>query len=223
MRIARHTQGFTVIELLVGMMITSIILAAVATLAYALTTASTASSDTAAAQTRLRQATLRIRDLVGTCKLLCAAPGTDLVLWTADHNHDNRIDVNEIVYIERDDPNSALKLRDFNLKNSPTVLQALGLSDDTDPVLTTLAQPETKAALVGVYDPLHQVRRITLLQGCSNVTLAWDRDPPRTRRLTISFDLADNGVHRYEIDAARRASAEYLLSADERTLVSDDD
>ncbi len=219
----RHTKGFTLIELLVGMMITSIILSAVATLAFAMSVAARDADYTAHAQTNLRCGVLRVGELVRTCRLVCAAPGTDLVLWTADHNHNNRVDVNEIVYLELDDSNGALKLCDFNLKSSPTVLQALGLSDDVDPILTTLAQPETKATLVHIYGPLGQVRRITVLQGCSNITLARDQDPPRTRHLTISFDLADNGVHRYEIDATRRASAEYLISADERTLVSDDD
>jgi type II secretory pathway pseudopilin PulG len=223
MRIARHTRGFTVIELLVGLQITSIVLSAVAALAFAMSVAARDADDTIHTQTELRYATLRIGELIRTCRLLCAAPGNDLVLWTADYNHDDRIDVNEVIYVEYDDPNDSLKLREFDLKNSPTVLTALELPE-TEPVLATLAQTGTKAALVREYTPLNKVRRITMLQGCSNVEFTADQNPPRTRRLTISFDLTENNaVHHYEIEATVRASAQHLLSGDGSTLVSDDD
>jgi type II secretory pathway component PulJ len=223
MRIARHTKGLTVIELMIGMLITSIILSAVAALAFAMSVAARSADDTIHTQTDLRSAVLRVGELIRTCRLVCGAPGNDLVLWRADDYHPGRIDVNEIVYIEYDDPNNALKLREFDLKDSPSVLAALGLPE-TDPALTTLAQPGTKGALVQVYAPLGKMRQSTLLRGCRNVVFTADQNPPRTRRLAISFDLAeDGGVHRHEIDATRRASAEHLLSADGRTLVSDDD
>ena len=97
--------AFTLIELLVGMMITSIILTAVATLAFAMSVASTYSGDTAAKQTQIRQATVRLCDLVGSCKLLCAAPGNDLVLWRADDSPaNNQINVNELVYLSGGTP-----------------------------------------------------------------------------------------------------------------------
>jgi len=223
MGIARHHKALTVIELLVGLLITSILLSAVATLAFAMSVGARDADDQIHTQAELRYTTLRISELIRTSRLLCAAPGKDLVLWAADDNHNNLIDVNEVVYLEYDDPNDSLSVREFTVANSPTVLAALGLPE-TAPVLTTLAQPQTKAALVHAYGPANQMRRITMLHGCRNAVFTADQNPPRTQRLMISFDVAENdSVHRYEIDAALRASAQHLLSSDGSALVSDDD
>ena len=69
---------------MVGLMVTSIILSAVATLAFAMSSASTAGGDSALRQAELRNATVRLSELIGNCKMICAAPGTDLAVWTAD-------------------------------------------------------------------------------------------------------------------------------------------
>jgi prepilin-type N-terminal cleavage/methylation domain-containing protein len=224
MRIARHTQGFTVIELLVGMLITSILLSAIATLAFAMSVAARDADDTIRAQMQLRYATLRISELIRTSRLVCVGPGNDLVLWTTDHYDVNRIDVNEIVYIEYDDSKHELKLLEFDLKASPTVLADLGLPE-TDPILTRLAQTQTKTTLLQKYQGVKDVvRDPNILSGCCNVKFSWDVGPPRTRRLTISFDLAENnGVHHYEIDTTLLASAQNLLNGAPLALVSDDD
>jgi Tfp pilus assembly protein PilW len=50
MQFTRHTKGLTIIELLVGMLITGLVLSAVATFAFALSTASLVSGDTAVKQ-----------------------------------------------------------------------------------------------------------------------------------------------------------------------------
>jgi type II secretory pathway pseudopilin PulG len=223
MRIARHMTAFTLIELLVGLLITSIVLSAVATLAFALSVASRDAEDTSRVQTQVRHATLQIGELIRTSQLVCAAPGTDLVLWRADDQQNDRIDVNEIVYVEYDDASDSLKLWEFQVEDSPTVLAALGLPE-TQPVLTILAQPQTKTALLQAYAAGNQVRRTTLLDTCSDVTFTADHNPPYTRWLAISVELTDNGgVHPYEIEMTLRASATHLLSSDGSTLVSDDD
>ena len=185
--------------------------------------ATRSADDTTHTQAELRYTTLRVGELIRTARLVCAAPDNDLVFWSADRNQNDVIDVNEIVYIEHDDPNNSLKLLEFDPNESTTVLAALGLPD-TQPVLATLAQTGTKAALVQAYAPANEVRRTTLLRDCNDVVFTADQNPPRTRRLTISFDLAEgNGVHRYEIGAALLASAQYLLSGDASALVGDDD
>jgi len=70
-------KGFTLVELLVALVVTSIILAAVATLAYALGTVNDSSNDTAVKQAQLRYATLRISDLIKYSKLVYAASELD--------------------------------------------------------------------------------------------------------------------------------------------------
>ncbi len=210
MRIARH-KGFTLIELLIGMLITSIILSAVATLAFALSTASMAGGDTAVKQTQLRQTTLRINDLVGTCRLLCAAPGNDLVVWRADDNADGQINVNELVYLERGEACTLLRLCQFAAAGNPPV------------ALSDLALAATKAQLQASGSPTYT----PLIPACKNVQFAFHPVPPPltyANCLMISFELTENGVdHRYEIVTALRSRAAHLLNPTGDALVARDD
>jgi len=100
MRNTRCENGFTLVELLVALVVTSIILAAVATLTYALGSANETSDDTSEKQAQVRYATLRISELIRYCKLICAAPGDDLAVWRADDNADGEINPQELVYLE---------------------------------------------------------------------------------------------------------------------------
>jgi prepilin-type N-terminal cleavage/methylation domain-containing protein len=211
MRIARHTQGFTVIELLIGMVITSIVLAAIATLAFAMSVASTASDDIAVTQAQLRQATLRLRELIGTCQLVCAAPGNDLVLWRADDNADHRINVNELVYVERGDTGTLLQLCQFSVAGNPSV------------ALSDLALASTKSQLLSA----GSVTRTPLIPQCKNVTFAFYPVPPpltRVQCLMTSFTVTESGCdHRYEIIASLRSRAGHLLNQAGDALVTSDD
>jgi len=212
MRITRHTQGFTIIELLVGMLITSIVLSAVATLAFAMSVASTASEDTAVKQAQLRQATLRVRDLVGTCKLLCAAPGNDLVVWRADDNADRQINVNELVYIERGETCTLLRLCQFSSTDNPPV------------TLGDLALAATKSQFLSTCS----VTYTPLVPQSKDVAFAFYPVPPpltHVKCLMVSFTVTENGAdHRYEIVAALRAHAANLLNpAGDAVVTTDDD
>ncbi|MCL5281467.1 MAG: prepilin-type N-terminal cleavage/methylation domain-containing protein, partial [Planctomycetes bacterium] len=196
--IAGHTQGFTLVELLIGMLITSIILSAVATFAFALSTASLVSGDTAAKQAQLRQATLRIHDLIGSCKLLCAAPDNDLAVWRADDNADGQINVNELVYVERGpDGTMLLGLCQFAVVDNPVV------------TLSDLALAATKTQLQAICHPTY----VSLIPACQDVKFAFHPVPPPLTYvdcLMVSFQLTENGVnHRYEIVTALRMSGDW--------------
>jgi prepilin-type N-terminal cleavage/methylation domain-containing protein len=207
----RRRKGFTVIELLIGMLITSIVLSAVATFAYALSVASTISSDTALEQAQLRQATVRIGELIGACKLLCAAPGNDLVLWRSDDNADNQINLNELVYIERGDTCTMLRLCGFASPGNPHV--ALG----------DLAVGTTKAQLQSNGGPVYAL----LVPQCKDAGFAFYPVPPPLTRATclrVFFTLSDSsGEHPYEIVAALRGHAANLLNEAGDALVATDD
>ena len=211
MQIARHTKGFTVIELLVGMLITSIVLSAVATFAFALSTASMASGDTAVKQAQLRQATLRLNDLVGACRLLGAAPGNDLAVWRADDNGDGQINVNELVYLERGDACTLLRLCQFASTDNPPV------------TLGELTLAATKPQLQASCSPTYTL----LIPACQNVEFAFHPIPPPLTYvdcLMISFRLTENGVeHRYELVTALRSRAAHLLNKTGDALVARDD
>jgi prepilin-type N-terminal cleavage/methylation domain-containing protein len=211
MRTSRYRKAFTLVELLITLIVTGIILSAVTTLAFAMSSAGWASDDTAVRQAQLRQARLRIGELVRNCRLICAKPANDhVVLWRADDNGDGRINVGEIVYIERGDNLSFLRLCQF----APTEVAPVTLS--------TLGAPTMKAYLVSKYAETYAL----LIPACTNVQFSFDTAPPFTRRLDISFGLSENGTtHQYEMTMALRARAEHVvkLIGTKFEIVSDDD
>jgi hypothetical protein len=223
MRKSKVRTGLTIAELLVALVVTSIILSAVATLAFAMSSATRAAEDTAYTQTEVRTTALRLVELIRNCCMVCAAPAGDLVIWKSDDNANGVIDVNELAYIENDDSRHSVCLWLFNTHDNPSVLTALGLSAGT-PVLSTLALANTKANLVSRYQSSGEVNHLVILQNCRNVRFSVDQAPPRTRRVTISFDLTEStGVHHYEVQASLLGSAEHLLNAGATDLVTDDD
>ncbi len=207
-KMARFTKAFTLVELLVTLVVTSILLLAVTTLAFAMSNATRDSDDTTLKEAQLRQARLRIGELIRNCKLICAAPDNDLVVWAADPNNDGQINVREIVYIERGDALDTLRLCRF----SPAEGALITLGD--------LAQATTKDLLVSQYAET----RIALIPACQNVQFQLDTAPPFTQRVVISFRLAENGVpHPYEVTVALRGWAGNLLNEAGDAVVGDDD
>ena len=84
------SKGFTLIELLVGLMVTSVILTAVATLAFALGVANDNSRDTIEQQARLRYVTVKAGEILRYCKLVCGDPNDDLAVWVNDDKENER-------------------------------------------------------------------------------------------------------------------------------------
>jgi len=208
MKTSRTEKAFTLAELLVALVVTSVILSAVATLAYAMSSASRISEDTLLKQAQLRQARLRIGELVRNCKLICAAPGHDVAIWQADSNNDGAINIGELVYIEAGDGLNTLRLCQF-------------VATDPAPImLQSLAAPTTKASLISQYAETY----VPLIPECGDVQFRFDAAPPFTKLLSISLSLAENsGTNRYEISGALRAWAGNRLNDVGDTLVSDDD
>jgi len=208
MRNTRCENGFTLVELLVALVVTSIILAAVATLTYALGSANETSDDTSEKQAQVRYATLRISELIRYCKLICAAPGDDLAVWRADDNGDGEINPQELVYLEMGEGRDHIQLLDFPSAANWRV------------TLSSIQGGTAKQELMLICDE----RQTRLLRECSNVQIALDLIPPWSKSVNVSFDLVENGaVRRYQINAALRAWAGNLLDTDGSSLVSDDD
>ena len=196
-------QGFTLVELLVGLVVTGIVLAAVATLAFALGTANQTSGDMSQKQAQVRFATLRISELIRHCKLICDTPGGDLAVWRADDNGDGQININELVYIERGIESDYLRLCEF---------------PSSDASLVNLSDIETLST--SGYD----VTYVQLVPQCSNVQFSFDLAPPNSRFVSVSFDVLENDtVRQYQISAVLRNWAENLLNDTGDSLVSDDD
>jgi len=191
------------VELLVALVVTSIILSAVATLAYAVSAAGEVMADSAEKQAQLRCARLRISELIRHCKLVHATNNGDLVVWQADSNGDRGINMNELVLVERGPSQNYLRLCEFPLSQTATVT----LSD-----IETLAPAD--------YDPTY----VQLIPQCSNVQFMFDVACPNTRFVVILFDLEENNImRRYQIAARLGAWAGHLLDDTGQMVGSDDD
>jgi prepilin-type N-terminal cleavage/methylation domain-containing protein len=196
-------SGLTLVELLVALVVSAVILSAVATLAFAMTSAADATDDTSRKQAQLRYATLRLSELLHHCRLVCGTADDALALWRADDNDDGQININELVYIERGDDGGYLRLCEFPSSDT----SAVRLSD------------------IGALSPAgYSVTRVTLIPQCSDVQFRWDPAPPYSKLVSISFDLSENNVTRhYQINVALRCRAGNLLNEDGTALVRDDD
>jgi prepilin-type N-terminal cleavage/methylation domain-containing protein len=203
MRDTRYENGFTLVELLVAMVVTSIVLTAVVSLAFALGTASDATDDTSRKQAQVRYATLRVKQLIRQCKLICGMPGGDLAVWTADNNGDGQININELVYIQKGPNSDYLRLCEFP-------------SSDTTAV---------DLSVIGTLSPGgYSVTYVPLVPECSNVQFGLDALPPQSKLVSIWFELLeDNIVRQYQINAALQSWAGNLLNETGDALVSDDD
>jgi len=208
MRNPRYKTGFTVVELLVALIITSVVFAAVATLSYALGSANDATDDMSQKQAQLRYATLRISDLIRHCKLICGTVGNDLAIWRADDNNDGKINPPELVYLESGQDRDRLQLLEFSWSGSWNLTISETQDINTKSTLT-LACTESQTMLV---------------PECSNVQFATDSSPPWSKVVNIIFDLAENGgMCQYQINAALRGWAGHLLDSSGEIVSIDDD
>lgn len=207
MKNTRYENGLTLVELLVALAVASIVLAAVATLAYAMSSANNATDDTSQKQAHVRYATLRISELIRHCKLVCYATGDDLAIWRADDDHDGQINIGELVYIERGPARDYLRLCEFtSLDGSVVDMSSIG---------------PFKSNWWSAYSS--DVSYTRLLPECREVQFSLDELPPRSRLVSISFDIVENGiVHKYQVSAALRGWAGNLLD-DDGNIVGDDD
>ena len=206
----KRNNGLTLIELLMALVVTSIILTAVATLAFAMNSANKATDDTSEKQAQIRFATLKISELIRHSKLICYVNSEELAVWRADDTvgGEGRINAGELVYIEIS--SNRIQLMDFS--DVPVAMQ-------TDPI--TLAQLSgLKASLMADCTERYAV----LVPECSNVQFGFLPElPPRSRFVTISFDVvADGVVHSCQINAALRGWAGNLLDSGNE-IVADDD
>jgi prepilin-type N-terminal cleavage/methylation domain-containing protein len=203
-----YGSGFTLAELLVALVVTSVIFSAVATLAYAVSTANDAADDTSQKQAQLRYTTLRVADVIRHCKLICGTADNDLAVWLADDNADGQISPKELVYLEAGLSRDSLQLLEF-----PS-------ADDWPVPLSSVQSGTAKQELELIYGGV----RTALIPQCDNVLFLLDQAAPWTTSVTVSFELVGTGSSRYyEISAALRGWAGNLLGPDGDYIASDDD
>ncbi len=207
----KNRKALTLTELLIALTVSSVVLAAVAALAYAMGSAQSLSDDTAAVQSRLRFTTARLNELVKNSRLICYAGSEYAVVWKADTNGDNQINPAEIAYIDSGSEKDYLKIIEFTPSKS--------LEDYNITIKKT-----TKNWFKKYLEKKCKVSSIPLLANCADVSFSVDSKTPFSKCLSVSFDLIQNGSARtYQINCAKLANAENLLTSKGKITKSGDD
>jgi prepilin-type N-terminal cleavage/methylation domain-containing protein len=202
-------KGFTLAELLMAIWVMGIILGAVAALAYSLGTANDMEDNTSDVYSRIRYTTFRISEIMRSGKLICANSGTSVAIWRADYNGDNKIEPNEMVYLESGSGN-------INLVS----FQPNGAAAGTVLLLADIKSGQARTWL----GANSQVSSITLVNNCSNVSFTTDQPAPSAQQLNILFNITQKGIVRqYQISDKLRCYAGYLLDDSGQLKAADDD
>lgn len=206
MRETGSKKGFTLVELLVALVIAGIVLTSVATLAYAMGTANSVTDDLSLKQAQVRYATLSIQDLIRHSRLICFADSDEVVIWRADDNNDENINIGELTYIESGPNGDYLRICEFPSSNDAVInLSAIG--------------PFTNNWW-SIYCP--DVDYIQVIPQCSNVKFSFDTSPPQSRFVGITFNYVENDIVRQcQITGQVRGWAGNLL--EDGNITSDDD
>ena len=212
MRKTTPKKGFTLVELMVALIVMGIIMSAVATLAFAFSTANDASGDTDRKQAQVRYATLRISELIRHCKLVCGVNGGDLVIWRDDNvsGGEGQINTEELVYIETS--NNRIRIMEFS--SCPSWLKTFQIR------LDWLKYTWIKTTLMVYCDEDY----VVVIPECNNVQFQFDASPPQSKFVNISFNLTENNeVRQYDIDSSLRCWTGHLVNASGTDLITDDD
>ena len=210
----RQFKGFTLVELMVALVITGFIMSAIATLAFAFSSANETSDEISVTQAQVRFASLRLKEMISHSRLVCAKTSQDLILWRGDTDGDNNMDITEVVYIETGANKDFIQLLEFKSAQAGLVS-----SFDSSNKIGVLPVPNVKLAFLAstVYS------RTKLITSCSNITFTLDKPAPNTEFVSISFDINVNGISQnYQINAKLKCQAANLISSS-NILVSDDD
>jgi len=207
-------KGFTMAEVLVALMVSSIVLAAAAALAYAMDSAESQTDNMSLNQAEVRTATVHIRELLENAKLICAQNGDDIVVWREDSNNNNKINVSELTYIEAGPNRAYLRLMRYNYMPS-WIRNGYLEKGDFEP-----GAQWNKEKLM-----MYCTEKYTpLIVQCRNVEYEFDDTPMDTKRVVISFEIENNGKWEfYQISACLRGYASNLIGTDGSLYYSDDD
>jgi prepilin-type N-terminal cleavage/methylation domain-containing protein len=201
-------KGFTLAELLIALMVTAIVLAAVGSRAYAMSKANDSSGDTSTKQAQVRSAMIRLTELIKNAKLICGTPADALVIWKADTNSDKKINSDELVYIQSNSARNQIQLIQF----------------DSIPGTFKLADIQSGAAKTTLAP--YQQSPVNLIPQCSNVAFTIDNSaiPQKSKFVSIKFNMIENNALRtHEICAAVIGPAFNLLNSSNTIVNGDDD
>jgi Tfp pilus assembly protein PilW len=197
----------TLMELLLAMMVMSLVMAGVATLAFALGSVKDSSDDTSRKQAYLRFTMVQVAELIKHSKLVCYASSGEVLIWATDTNLDGKINVNEVVSLWTDSSKSKIMLSRF----------------------TSAGNAEVPLASVGSYASQWWLAfgatasDVGAVPECANVAFFTDTAAQGSQYVSIAFDLTQNGqTARYTISGRLCARSGNLVDT-HNNIVTDDD
>ncbi len=216
---ANAQPAFTLVELLVALTVSSVILSAVAALAYTATSADDVSDAMAQMNTTARATQLRISDLIRKSRLIGGAPSDDIVVWANDDGYagvgvaDNAINPGELVFLE------VLADRINIVTYIPKSWAQLWFESKA----FTIDNIKTGYAKSEIVKRCYR-HEVAILSQATNLTCTLNSSPPYTRRLTFSFDLNAGGITRnYQFTAGLRGYSRHLIDNFGEIATPDDD
>jgi len=190
-------------ELLMALLVSSIILGAVASMAYALNCANTHTVQMNRRQSSLGFITVRICELIKQSKRIFSLPTAGVALWTCDPNDNGFINASELIYVEPDTSGQALQLLEF-----PDQVQSFSISN----IESGTARDDLVAT--------GNARVTILLADCTNIQFTVNG----SKFVNIAFDLTENNItSHYQICATMISSADNLIGLGGALVSGDDD
>jgi prepilin-type N-terminal cleavage/methylation domain-containing protein len=213
-------SGFTLIEVLVAMTVMSIILAAVATLASAMSNADRETSNMGIQQAQIRYTTMRLTELIRNASLIVPVndPRVGFCVWT-DTDQDGRADGTELVYVEID---IALASAEELALADGTQYKTTGQSGIemleflTEGLTFTISEIEDATARsTGTF------RSTSVIPECYNAEVFIDND---RKFISMKFTVNENGRDiQYQMSGTRRCSAGHVLDSSGELIYPDTD
>ncbi len=212
-------KGFTLVELLVALTVSSIVLGAVGTLAFAMGAANKSLEQANKAQVYSRFSTLLLRDTLRYARQAFVTPDGNIALWKADNNSDGWIDGSELIFFRV--AGQDLHLHEFAFTD-PEVAPVFTIAEIEDgTAYSELSQLASNSTNVDNRQTLPDCPEDTFTISEVTFTIL---DPPANKYLNLTYKLTENGVAtKYQVNTRLRCSADNLIDYIAGTIVQDDD
>ena len=201
--LTRHRQGgFTLIELVMGLLISGIILLAVATLSYAMRQGQEVTDQMLANQSMNRSLSIRIPEMIRNSLAVWQADDGDLVIWTEDANANRHVETSELAYLMINTAGRRIELMTCAGLNVPVTIAQ---------ILDGTAESTIKAT------PIEQI--IPLVTRCTNMQFQIQNE----KFVIIQFQLTEEtGSRDYQVCACVRGDASAWIQGGVLVSIDDD-
>jgi len=201
-------KGFTSLELLISLSVMATILAAAATLAFAISTAEAATNEMGQRQAHIRFASNYIRELAGKSCLCFTYSTTGVIFWKDDANGDGKINGSEIawLYVSNETGGYAVNVTEFPDQSYEVTRNALKYGNGL--LMLKMLTDETN---------------MVLIDKCISASISLEKS---NKLLIVDFSLSEESLTKeYQFSGALGASADYLTGTDGsgELVTSDDD